>query len=106
MNFAPIRQIFSEVVMSTKIPQASRDYENTHIIERPDGFYWHYENASEKVFGPFTTLLDAVHDMEYTAESDYELGETLEQAEDKIGMSGWIDPATGEPGEESFRLEN
>ena len=92
--------------MSTKIPQASRDYENTHIIERPDGFYWHYENASEKVFGPFITLLDAVHDMEYTAESDYELGEALEQAEDKIGMSGRIDPATGEPGEESFRLEN
>jgi hypothetical protein len=44
--------------------------------------------------------------MEYTAESDYEPGETLEQAEDEIGMSGWIDPETGEPGEESFRLEN
>ena len=92
--------------MSTKIPQASRDYENTHIIERPDGFYWHYENASQKVYGPFITLLDAVQDMEYTAESDYEPGETLEQAEDEIGMSGWIDPETGEPGEESFRLEN
>lgn len=92
--------------MTTKIPQASRDYDNTRVIERPDGFYWHYEDASEKVFGPFATLLEAIQDMEYTAESDYEPGETLEQAEDEIGMSSWIDRETGEPGEESFRLEN
>jgi hypothetical protein len=44
--------------------------------------------------------------MEYNAESDYEPGETLEQAEEEIGISDWIDPETGQPGEVSFRLEN
>jgi hypothetical protein len=44
--------------------------------------------------------------MEYNADSDYEPGETLEQAEDELGISDWIDPETGQPGEDSFRLEN
>lgn len=43
--------------MSTKIPQASRDYENTRIIERPDGFYWYYENTSEKNLAPSSPCL-------------------------------------------------
>jgi len=92
--------------MAHTIPQASRDYDTTRIVERPDGFYWHDEKESDKVFGPFPTLLDAIQDMEYNAESDYEPGETLEQAEEEIGISDWIDPETGQPGEVSFRLEN
>ncbi len=91
--------------MARTIPQASRDYDNTSIVERPDGFYWQ-EKESDKVFGPFATLLEAIQDMEYNAESDYEPGETLEQAEEEIGISDWIDSETGQPGEESFRLEN
>ncbi|MDE2365872.1 MAG: hypothetical protein KGM95_02940 [Betaproteobacteria bacterium] len=91
--------------MARTIPQASRDYDNTSIVERPDGFYWQ-EKESDKVFGPFATLLEAIQDMEYNAESDYEPGETLEQAEEEIGISDWIDRETGQPGEESFRLEN
>lgn len=92
--------------MAHTIPQASRDYDNTLIIERPDGFYWHDENESERVFGPFPTLLEAIQDMEYNAESDYEPGETLEQAEEEIGISSWIDQETGEPGEETFPHDN
>jgi hypothetical protein len=91
--------------MARTIPQTSRDYDNTSIVERPDGFYWQ-EKESDKVFGPFATLLEAIQDMEYNAESDYEPGETLEQAEEEIGISDWIDRETGQPGEESFRLEN
>ena len=67
--------------MAHTIPQASRDYDTTRIVERPDGFYWHDEKEGDKVFGPFPTLLEAIQDMEYNAESDYEPGETLEQAE-------------------------
>jgi len=92
--------------LTTTIPIASRDYDNTRILERPDGFYWHDVNASNKVFGPFTTLLETIQDMEYNAESDFEPGETLEQAEEEIGVSGWIDHETGEPGEESPHLED
>jgi len=91
--------------MTTTIPQTSRDYDNTRIVERPDGFYWQ-EKGSDKVFGPFPTLLEAMQDMEYNADSDFEPGETLEQAEEEIGVSGWIDHETGEPGEDSFRLED
>lgn len=92
--------------MTTIIPQASRDYDNTCVIERPDGFFWYDKSESNKVFGPFSTLLEAIQDMEYNADSDYEPGETLEEAEDEIGVSGWVDPETGELGEESFRLED
>jgi hypothetical protein len=41
--------------------------------------------------------------MEYNADSDYEPGETVEEAEDEIGISDWIDPDTGEPVEDSHR---
>lgn len=92
--------------MAYTIPQASRDYDNTRIVERPDGFYWHDKNESARVFGPFPTLLEAIHDMEYNAESDYEPGETLEQAEEEIGISGRIDHETGAPGEELFGHDN
>ena len=51
-------------------------------------------------------MLEAIQDMEYNAESDYEPGETLEQAEEEIGISSWIDHETGEPGEESFPHDN
>lgn len=92
--------------MAYTIPQASRDYDNTRIVERPDGFYWHDKNESDRVFGPFPTLLEAIHDMEYNAESDYEPGETLEQAEEEIGVSGRMDHEIGVLGEESFRHDN
>lgn len=77
--------------------------DQARIIERPDGFYWH-DKSTDKVFGPFTTLLDAMQDMEYNDESDYEPGETLEEAEAELGIADWIDPETGLPGEESHHL--
>jgi hypothetical protein len=40
--------------------------------------------------------------MEYSADSDYEPGESLEEAEDELGISDWIDPDTGLPAEESL----
>ena len=70
------------------------------IIERPDGFYWQDESTNQE-YGPFPTLLDARQDMEYNGESDYEPGETLEEAEAELGIADWIDPDTGLPGEES-----
>lgn len=92
--------------MATTIPQTSRDIDSTRIVERPDGFYWQDQKEGDKVFGPFPTLLEAMQDMEYNADSDFEPGESLEQAEEEIGVSGWIDHETGEPGEDSFRLED
>jgi len=83
------------------IPAGVPEEDRTRIIERPDGFYWHTPDRSAQC-GPFPTLLDAVTDMQATGDGSYEPGETLEEAEDEIGISSWIDPDTGEPAEESI----
>lgn len=89
----------------TIIPETPANYDETRIIERPDGFFWQ-DRGTNKTFGPFATLLDAVQDMQYNDDSDYEPGESLEEAEAELGIADWIDPDTGLPGEESHRLEN
>ena len=80
-------------------PEAPTELDRARIVERPDGFYWQSRETG-KEFGPFPTLLEATEDMEYSADSDYEPGETVEQAEAEIGISEWVDPDTGELAEE------
>lgn len=85
--------------MAKPMPQTPPDYDTTRIIERPDGFYWQ-DKETIKEYGPFGTLMEAIADMQYNAEDDYGPAESLEEAEDEIGINGWIDPDTGLPGEE------
>lgn len=88
--------------MSTQaIPGTAPDYDHTRIIERPDGFYW-LDKDTNTEYGPFPSLVAAVEDMEYKADSDYEPVESLQEAEEEIGISDWIDPDTGLPAEESL----
>ena len=81
------------------MPQTPPESDRARVIERPDGFYWQSRD-SIKESGPFATLLEAVEDMQYSADSDYEPGESVEQAEAEIGISDWVDPDTGELAEE------
>lgn len=81
------------------IPQISSSYDRARVIERPDGFYWQ-DKFSDELYGPFATLLEAVQDMQ-DQDTGYEEGESLEEAEAEIGITGWIDPETGEPAEGS-----
>lgn len=82
--------------ISAKPPPEERE----RVIERPDGFYW--QDNSDGVYGPFPTLLAAMQDMQSGGEeSDFEEGESLEEAESEIGITGWIDPDTGMPAEET-----
>jgi hypothetical protein len=77
------------------------DSERGHVLERPDGYYWQ-DKADGKVYGPFRTSLDARLDMlNEDAEGEFEEGESLEEAESEIGITGWIDPDTGMPAEET-----
>jgi hypothetical protein len=85
--------------MKKVIPETSPESDEARVIERPDGFYWQSKDGG-KESGPFTTLLEAVEDMQYSADSDYEPGESIEQAESEIGISDWVDPDTGELAEE------
>ena len=85
--------------MKKVIPETPPEYDRARVIERPDGFYWQSKDSG-KESGPFATLLEAVEDMQYSADSDYEPGESVEQAEDEIGIADWVDPETGELAEE------
>lgn len=86
--------------MTTENTPTMSEYDETRLIERPDGFYWQ-DKQSDQLYGPFATLLEAVGDMQYREDSDYEEGESLQEAEAEIGIADWIDPDTGEPAEES-----
>lgn len=67
-----------------------------NIVKRPDGFYW---SDDEFEVGPFETFVDAIADMDMIDPPDYAPDESLEDAENGIGISDWLDPETGEPGE-------
>jgi hypothetical protein len=40
-----------------------------------------------------------LQDMNAATEGALECGETLEEAEDELGIADWVDPDTGEPAE-------
>lgn len=68
------------------------------IVMRPDGFYWLASDDLGEV-GPFETYEDAQADRDAAGEEGPEPGETLEQAQDEVGINDWIDSQTGEPAE-------
>jgi hypothetical protein len=86
--------------MTQIIPETPANYDQTRIVERPDGFYYWQAKEGGREYGPFATLLAAVQDMQSSDEAAIEPGETLEEAEAEIGISDWVDPDTGEPAEE------
>ena len=88
--------------MNSKIiePTLYEEDEQARLIERPDGFYWQ-NKFSEKLYGPFSTLIEAMEDTQYQEESNYEEGESLLEAEAEIGIADWVDPDTGELAEGS-----
>ena len=68
------------------------------VMMRPDGYHWQSADGKQE-FGPFDTMEAAIADMELAAGEGSEPGETLQEAEDEIGIADWIDPDTGEPAE-------
>lgn len=70
------------------------------IVLRPDGYHWQDPDGKQE-FGPFATLELAMADMLSSGGDDdlAEPGESLEEAEDELGISDWIDPETGSPAE-------
>ncbi len=87
--------------MTQIIPETQPDYDKNRIIERPDGCYW-VNRTSGSEYGPFSSLLAAVQDMEYNDNISAEIAsEQLHEAEEEIGINDWIDPDTGEPAEET-----
>ncbi|MBS0336453.1 MAG: hypothetical protein JSS40_06505 [Proteobacteria bacterium] len=89
-----------------KIPAPPPERDPSRVIERPDGFYWQ-SLEDDREFGPFRTSREAQQHMQLQSEAELEPGESLEEAEDEVGISGWVDPDTGELAEEGVpRLED
>jgi len=92
--------------MARKTKAPPLDEARARVVERPGGFYWQNEERTEE-YGPFQTLKEAVAAMNSADESGYEPGESLEEAEEELGISKWIDPDTGQPAEDSVpRIED
>ncbi len=92
--------------MKKRIPENPPELDSSRVIGRPGAYYWR-NSETGKEYGPFETERDATMDMQASDLAGLEPGETLEEAEDEIGIAGWIDPDTGEPAEESVpRLED
>ena len=71
--------------------------EEVQVLSRPDGYYWVAPDGQE--IGPFDSREQALADV-ISADGDTpEPGESLQEAEDEIGIADWIDPDTGEPAE-------
>lgn len=96
MRKVPLPLVDNEPVIADE--EQVPDSDDEQIIARPDGYYWQSTDGKQE-FGPFDTFESALADMERADEEAPEPGETLEEAEDEIGLSGWIDPDTGEPAE-------
>ena len=67
------------------------------LLHRPDGYYWLAADSGLEQ-GPFATMEEALAEMA-SADEEAEPGESLEEAEDELGIADWIDPDTGEPAE-------
>lgn len=66
------------------------------LMHRPDGYYWQTPDGTQE-FGPFENLELALAHMQSSSEEEgSEPGETLQEAEDELGVADWVDPDTGE----------
>jgi hypothetical protein len=77
---------------------AVTDRDLDQIMVRPDGYYWRAPDGKQE-FGPFESRELALADMQGADEDAPVPGETLQEAEDEIGIADWIDPETGQPAE-------
>ena len=93
--------------MGRLTPRIPPKQEEVPVVERADGFYWLSRETGAE-YGPFGSAAEARADVQFDAESDdVESDETLEEAEAEIGLSGWVDPDTGDLGESwTPRLED
>lgn len=86
---------------TTIMPEAETpDDDQTQLIERPDGFYWHNLLTGEMT-GPYATLLKAMEDAQSPDDGDYDESALLHEVGDEIGIADWVDADTGELAEGS-----
>ncbi|MDD5176400.1 MAG: hypothetical protein PHQ05_08280 [Sterolibacterium sp.] len=87
--------------MMLPTPPSTTNFNDSNVIERPDGFYLQ-DRRTGKEYGPYATLRDAVDGMEDNANIELEPCEDIKEAEEELGIADWIDPETGALAEESI----
>ena len=87
-----------EPILDEELASLDEDVDEVQIVSRPDGYYWIAPDGRQEI-GPFESREMAQSDMEFVDEETPEPGESLQEAEDEIGIADWIDPDTGEPAE-------
>ena len=76
------------------------------VVRHPDGYYWIAPDGHQE-FGPFATAEEALADMNAGSDEAPEPGETLQEAEQELGLADWVDADTGELAEGTgTRLED
>ncbi len=76
------------------------------VVRHPDGYYWLAPDGHQQ-FGPFATAQEALDDMNAAGDDSIEPGETLQEAEQELGLADWVDADTGELAEQTGpRLED
>lgn len=70
------------------------EFDMGQIVLRPDGYHWQSPDGKRE-FGPFASLELALADMMAAAEELPEEGESLQDAENELGLADWIDADTG-----------
>lgn len=78
-----------------ELMEEGEEVEMGQVIHRPDGYHWLGPDGTQE-FGPFESLELALADMQSANEENPEPGETLEEAENELGVADWVDPDTGE----------
>ncbi len=89
-------------VGAARVIEPTADDTSAPLVERPDGWYWIAPGGRQQ-FGPFASAAEARADRDRYDEQAPVPGETLEEAEQEIGIADWIDPETGEPAEGQSR---
>lgn len=86
-----------EEFMEDADDEGTTEVEIGHVLHRPDGYYWQTPDGKQE-FGPFDDLEQALGHMQSASldEESAEPGETLQEAEDELGVADWVDPDTGE----------
>ena len=90
--------VFSEPPSEEEVAGMDEETDDIEIVSRPDGYYWVAPDGRQEI-GPFESRELALSDMELAEGESPEPGESLQEAEDEIGISDWIDPDTGGPSE-------
>jgi hypothetical protein len=75
------------------------------LVRHPDGYYWLGADGRMQI-GPYATAEEALADLNRDGDEGVEPDESLEETEQALGLSDWLDPDTGELAEGTHtRLE-